>query len=190
MHRWQFSLVRTGRMHGLGALALAGLFVAIVVSSTGGQSAIAARLAISGLVLVALALAVGSPVLVGGSTLPMLGAALVASGSASQPTWVRSIVLGCLWYVAAELAWESIERREGVECTPAFNDRRVNEIANVVVLALCATTAGFAMSSFAPTRSVVAAGLATVPLLIGLTLASQRLNRESAAVQDETGKPV
>ena len=167
---------REGRLQTAAALVVALAFVGVVVVSSWTESPTAGRLAIFGFALFALALAVGSARLVGIATLPILGAALVASAGAVDPAWVRSIVLGVLWYLAAELAWEGIERRDGTTRSSAFNDRRIDEATTVLVLSLAVTTAAFLSSLVSPVRTVVAVGVVVVGLITALNLVNRHLS--------------
>ena len=180
MTRWTAVVRREGLAQMVAALAFASGAGGFVVATSWDQSQIAGRLAIGGVALFVLALTIGSPHLVGATTVPMLGSALMASGAGSEPAWVRSIVLGCLWYVAAELAWDAIERRDGCERSREFGFRRTNEVATVVVLSLGVTTVGFLLSFLAPTRSMVAAGAALLGLVVALNWGSARLQESSS----------
>ncbi len=171
-------------MQSVAALGLAGVIAGIITVSSRGQAEIAGQLAAFGLIVVAFALALGSARLVGVATLPMLGAALIASAAADEPAWARSIVLGILWYVTAELAWDAIERRDGVTRSSAFNNRRIDEGAIVVTLSLAITAAGLLASSFAPVRTVLTVGPVIVGLLAALVLATRFIRK--AAEEDGT----
>ena len=108
-------LLKDGLLQTGTALALAGATAGVIASSSWTRTEVAGRLAITGVVLFAIALVVGSPRFVGLATVPVLGGALIASALGAEPAWLRSIVLGCVWYVAVELAWEAIERRDGAQ---------------------------------------------------------------------------
>lgn len=168
-------LLDAGRWQTGVALGIAGVVAMVIAFSTSSEIEIAGRLAIIGVALFAVAVTLGSARLVGFATLPVLAAALVASVAAAEPAWVRSIVLGIAWYMAVELAWDAIERRDGVERSSAFNDRRIDEVTTVVILALVITTAGFLLSFLAPVRTVLVVGLVIICLLAGLRLATRRL---------------
>jgi len=168
-------LLDAGRWQAGVALGIAGVVATVIAFSSSREIEIAGRLAILGVALFAVAVTLGSARLVGGAPLLVLAAALVASVAAAEPAWVRSIVLGIAWYMAVELAWDAIERRDGVERSSAFNDRRIDEVTTVVILALVITTAGFLLSFLAPVRTVLVAGLVIICLLAGLRLATRRL---------------
>jgi len=168
-------LLNAGRWQAAVALGMAGAVATVIAYSSPSKTEIASRLAILGVALFAVAVTLGSARLVGVATLPVLAAALVSSVAAAEPAWVRSIVLGIAWYTAVELAWDAIERRDGVERSRAFNDRRIDEVTTVVILALVITTAGFLLSFLAPVRTVLVAGLVVICLLAGLRLATRRL---------------
>ena len=169
-------VLRDGRLQTGAALVVAMAIVGVVAVPTWTESQTAGRMAILGFGLFALALAVGSAQLVGITTLPIFGAALIASAGADEPAWIRSIVLGVLWYLAAELAWEGIERRDGVARSSAFNDRRIDEATTVLVLSLAITSVAFLISFLAPVRTVLAVGLVIVGLVTALILANRHLS--------------
>lgn len=168
-------LVRSGRLQAAQALVLAGLGAGVVAASSGGQAQLATRLALAGVVMLGAGLALGSPRLVGVTTVPMLAAALISSGAGSETAWVQSIVLGCLWYVTAELAWDAIERRDGAKRTAEFDNRRTQEVATITALSIASTSVGFLFSYLAPTRSILVIGFAVLALFGCLSWATRRL---------------
>ena len=169
-------VLRDGRLQTAASLVIALAIVGIVAVPSWTESQTAGRMAIFGFGLFAFALAVGSARVVGIATLPIFAAALIASAGADEPAWVRSIVLGVLWYLAAELAWDGIERRDGVRRSSAFNDRRIDEATTVLVLSLAVATVAFLTSFLAPVRTVLAVGLVLVGLITALNLANRRLS--------------
>lgn len=169
-------LLREGRLQAGAALGLAGVIVGVIAEPSWTRSEVAIRLAIGGVIVFAIALALGSMRLVGAATLPVLGAALIASAAAGDPAWVRSIVLGILWYIAAELAWHAIERRDGAERSRALNNRRIDEVAVVVSLSLVVTTAGFLSSFLAPVRTALAVGIVILGLFAALSWATRHVS--------------
>lgn len=169
-------LLREGRLQSVAALLVGLAIVGVISASAWSESETAGRMAIFGFMLFAIAIGIGSSRLVGVATLPIFAAALIASVGADDPAWVRSIVLGVLWYLAAELAWEGIERRDGAPRSSAINHRRVDEVMTVVILSLAVTTITFLASFLTPVRTVMAVGLVVVGLGAGLYLANRRLN--------------
>ena len=147
------------------ALGLASATAAIIAASSWADSEFAARLAITAVVVFALALVLGSARLAGVATVPILAAALLASASTDGGGWVRSIAVGCLWYAATELGWDAIERRDGAERSAALDLRRVHEVATVVTISLIATIAGFAASTVAPERTFLLRGFVAIVAL-------------------------
>ena len=126
-------LLKSGIAQAGGAVTTATTSALLVIGWATDHRDVAGRLALAGLILFGLTLALGSARLVGLATLPMLGAALVAADGRAS---IGSIVVGCLWYVTLELAWDSIERRDGGERTAAYAHRRVFEVTTVVTLTL------------------------------------------------------
>ena len=166
-------VLREGRLQTAAALVVALAIVGVVAVPTWTESQTPGRMAIFGFGLFALALSVGSARLVGVATLPIFAAALIASAGADDPAWVRSIVLGVLWYIAAELAWEGIERRDGARRSSAFNDRRIDEATTVLAVSLAVATAAFLTSFLAPVRTDLAVGVVIVGLIAALNLANK-----------------
>ena len=165
------------------ALALASATAGVIAASSWAQSQIPGRLSTLGVTLFAIALLVGSRRFVGLTTVPVLGGALIASAVAAEPAWHRSIALGCLWYVAVELGWEAIERRDGAERTSAYDNRRIHEIATVVLLSLATTTGGFLFSFLAPVRTMAVVGLVFVVLLTAMSRATRHLKGTGSGEQ-------
>ena len=188
MKRLKIVLLPAGRVQSCAALGLTCAIAGIIAVSSRGQAEIAGQLATLGVVVVGIALVLGSARMIGAATLPMLGAALIASAIGEEPAWARSIVLGILWYGAAELAWDAIERRDGVARSRGFDDRRVDEVATVVALSLVITAAGASRRAGARTRrTVFTVGLVVIGLLAALILATQFVRE--AADQDTAPRP-
>ncbi len=162
---------RDGGTQGLAAVAAAITTAAVVATSASSDDELAGRLAIVGAVVFVIALALGSARLVGAASLPVLGSALASSAGAGDPAWVRSIVLGCLWYVAVELAWASIECRDGAQRGTALDIRRINEVASIVVISLAVTMSAYAASSFDVSRTLARQVLLIVAVIAALGLA-------------------
>ncbi len=168
---------RTGWFQAAAAVVLTIGIASVVAVSSAAQTRIAGRLAVVGVATLSIALVLGSARLVGVATVPVLGGALVASAVAGEPTWVRATVLGCLWYIAAELAWDAIERRDGAQRSHGFAARRVHEVATVVALSLATAMAGFLVSSLAPVRTLFTTALLITGLVAGLILSTRHLQR-------------
>ena len=135
--------------------AVLGVAAAVVMMVTASE----ARTAVAPLMIVAIVLhltflLLGSARWVASASLPMGGAIVLESGFAEDPSWIRSIALGCWWYVTMEVSWEAIERRHGARHTVAVTDRRVQEVATVVGVALAIGAGALILESFAPARSV------------------------------------
>jgi hypothetical protein len=168
-------LLAEGRLQTGVAVGLAALTGAVITVSTWADRVAGGRLALVGVALFAAGLALGRPRLVGVASLPVLGGALVAVAGGAETNWVGAIVLGGLWYLAVELAWEAIERRDGAERTSAYDAQRIDEITTVVALSCLITAAGALLSFLAPVRTVVVVGLVAAGLMAALRLATLRL---------------
>lgn len=163
---------RTLRIRKGGSQGIVAIFVAVSVGATIGVSTwstdvIAGRLAIFGVLLFIAALGIGSARVVGAASLPVLGSALIASATADTTSWTQSIVVGVGWYVAVELAWDSIERRGGTQRSNELDLRRIQEVSSVVMLSLAMTVTAFVISGIGIERSLV-----TQVLVIGSVIAA------------------
>lgn len=173
--------LRPGGMQALAALIMAAVVAAVIALSAPADTPVAGRLAIVGVGVVAVALGIGSARMVGFATLPVLAGALLASAAVDGIAWVQSIVLGCLWYIAVELAWDSIERRDGAQRSPALNQRRVHEVVTVVTVSLAVTIPGFVASDLAPQRTLLVQAPLVVGLLTAMVLAIRQLTTARGA---------
>jgi hypothetical protein len=168
----------------LGALFLAGAAAGVIAASSWSRSQSAGRLAIFGIVLFLIALIWGSELLVGLASLPVLVAALVSTVGGDNPAWIRALVVGVLWFLAAELGWDAIERRDGVRRTAAYSNRRIDEATTIVLLSLAVTLAVFLASRTAPLRTVFVMAIALLAIAAAIGGAAQRLrsgNGEAAS---------
>ena len=140
-------------------LTAAAMIVGVAAMITVGVTASEAGTAITPLMFIAAMmhvgfLIVGSSRFVATSSVPMIGAVMIESGFSDEPSWIRSIVLGCWWFVALELSWEAIDRRHGARYTAAATLRRVQEVVTVVGLALGIGLVASVATELAPARSV------------------------------------
>jgi hypothetical protein len=164
-----------------GALVMVVAAGGVIAASSWSRSQTAGRLAILGVALFVIALVLGSGLLIGLTTLPFFVAELVSSIGGDNPAWIRAVVVGVLWYLAAELGWDAIERRDGVRRTAAYNHRRLNEANTVVLLSLVVTAAVFLVSSVAPVRTLIVIAVALLGFAAVLAGAAQRLRRTDAS---------
>jgi len=151
------------------ALALVvGLAALITIGATTSEAdtAVAPLLLIAGAMHVYF-LVVGSVRMVAASSAPVLASFVLESGFGDEPSWIRSIVLGCWWFVAMELSWEAVERRNGARHTRAASMRRVQDVVTVVAITLAVGLIAASATSFAPVRSVAVQALVLAGVLAG-----------------------
>lgn len=164
-----------GWAQALVAVLLVATAAGVIAVSSWSRSQTAGRLAILGVALFVLALIIGSGLLVGLTTLPLFAAALVSTPGGGNPAWARVVIIGAFWYLAAELGWDAIERRDGVRRTKAYNQRRIDEANTVILLTVGITATLYLISSAAPIRTVFVIGAALLGVAAALALAAQRL---------------
>ena len=155
--------------------------LAIIATASEAKPAVV-PLVVVGLILLMIFLVVGSARWIGSASLPMLGTIMLEAGFGDGPSWIRSIVIGCLWFATLEMSWDSIERRSGAKHTQAATARRLQEVATVISLALVIGLVASAATSFAPDRSVLLQAL----VLGGLLAAFVVLIRQAAVGRPQT----
>ena len=163
--------IRPGRYYTLAAACLiVATGIALERTATAALPAVRPTV-LTGVVLGLGFLLIGSASWVGVASLPMIGAIMFESGFGDEPSWVRAIVIGCLWFVALEMSWEAIERRSGSTYTRASGATRVREVATVVGVALVLGIFAAAATEFAPARSVLVQAIVLGSLLGALASA-------------------
>ncbi len=185
MKEGRLRLIGAGGLRALTALVVAGTFAVVIATSSSVQSQSAGRMAIVGIALLALALVIGSPRLAGLATLPALGAALFASAHTTDTAWIRSIVLGLLWYVAVELAWDAIAHRDGVARPRALVNRRIEEVTTIVISTIALGMTGLLLAGAAPMRTVFAVGSAVSVIIAGLVWITRRTTLDRSRVPSQ-----
>lgn len=170
----------------LGCLLLTlGLAVGIVMTGEALPS-IVLRLAIVAAVLTVGALVIGSEVLLALATAPVLGAAVAAVDASAGPTWGRSLLIGCLWFVAVELGWYAIQRR-GRDMVPVeVTVQRIREVATVVTVTLAVGVVAVGAATFSPPRSLLVRALLAATLVGGLAAVLRQLTDSPESVPPET----
>lgn len=159
-----------GLAQGLTSVLAAATVIGSILTSSWSDP-IAPRLSILSFAIFCVALALGSSRIVGLTSFGVLGSALIASALSESSTWIESIFIGCLWYVAVELAWDSIDRRDGAVRSVSYNMRRVQELSSVVVVCLGVAWIAFAATELGPSRTLVGRGVFLVLALAGLWVA-------------------
>lgn len=145
--------------------------VALGVSAT----AVEGRVVVNQLLVLALIgyvipLFLGSARWLGLSSVPLLGAAVIEAGFGDEPTWMRSLVIGCLWFMAVEAGWEAIDRRSGARYTTAATARRLQEVFTVVGISVFIGAAATLGAALAPARSILLQALVVGGLLVAFGL--------------------
>ncbi|MGH1492894.1 MAG: hypothetical protein ACRBK7_26450 [Acidimicrobiales bacterium] len=145
-----------------------------------------ARVVITGVVVFVAGVVVGSERLAALASIPMLVGALLGSDIDLGLVWGRSLIIGCLWYAALEAGWGSIEhRRIGGSSGGAVARRRSQEVAQIVVIAIVVGVAGVALTSVAPTRTLLVRGSVIATVLLGMAIALRHLRATAPASESE-----
>ncbi len=178
------ALTALGRPQALAAIATAVLAGWVTVATTTQFTDSTTRFVGFGLVIFALALILGSRFAIGGAVLVALVGAVIEIGTVPVQRWERSLAIACLWYLAAELAWDSMERRDGRQRSVAVDLERVRELATVIVATLVVTVVAAALVDAAPPRTLVVLAVTVGVMATGLVVATRHLL--STGVSDDS----
>lgn len=185
MMRWirsyRLAFERNGLWSSVAAVAVAAVATLVLVATATEGLTLVRSLAIVAVAAHVASIVFGAARLVGASMVPMVGAIAVESGMGSEPSWIRSLVLGCLWFVACELAWEAIDRRRGFHYAPAAVAQRVQEVATVVGATLAIGALAAAAVSLAPARSVPLQAAVLAMVVVVLIRFARRFVESSTA---------
>jgi hypothetical protein len=172
--RWGHLTWHQGTPQAVGALTAATAVAWVTAVAAQNEIQLSGRLGILGAIVFAIGVVAGSSRLVAMATAPVLGAALSVSAAADDPAWTRSILIGCLWYVAVELAWDAIERRSDIDRIGSPGRVRIHEVATVLSLSIAVTTVASLLANNAPERTLALQGALIVSMLAALGLAINR----------------
>jgi hypothetical protein len=132
------------------------------------------RLVLAGLALYVLSVGMGLQRGIGCAAVPVLTAAVFSEDVTGGIDWGRPLIIGCMWYVASELGWESIERSD-IVASRAVGSQRQREVATVVIVTIVIGLLAAGAATFAPTRRA----FAVVAVVAALGAALNRLNRQA-----------
>ena len=158
------------------AIVLGAACAATIVITTDRYATNAGQLAGIGLALFVVGVLAGSSSIVAFGTLPMLGAAMIEIGANPGDGWIRAAVVGSLWFVSLEMAWDAIERRDGHRRSKAVNFRRMQEVSTVVVGAFAVPLVVLALvTAFTPQRTLAVQALVVGGLAVAMISAIRHL---------------
>ncbi len=170
-------MIEGGRPQALLATAAATIAGWYTVATTTSFPGVASRLVALGLAAVLVAVILGSRFTVGAAVLSGLAGAGVEIVAVSAQRWDRVFIVGALWFLVAELGWDSMERRDGRRRSSAVNLVRGREVGTVIVLSLVATVITAALADDAPPRTLTILSLVVVLLSLALVVATRHLAR-------------
>lgn len=132
-------------------------------------------LGVSALIVLAVALLFGLRSVIGVSAVPVLGAIITESAMSDQSLSIRSLVIGCLWFLVVEMGYEALDRRDGSLRASTATLRRVYEVGAVIVVALVVGLVSLLAATLALPRDLVLQTVALVFVLAGLTIVTRHL---------------
>jgi len=159
-----------------------GVVAAVVVRSTATEGLPAVNPLIgSALIVLVGSLILGLPQVMASSTVLIMGAVMVEAGLSDDPSWIRALVIGCLWFVTIETGWEALDRRDGSRRSAGSVAWRVQEVTTVVVVALILGLVAAVSTSLAPSRTVLLQAL-----VLGLVIGTFATMLRRVAMSEDT----
>lgn len=178
--------LRAGWFSAAAAPIVAVIAAVAVATSATNVIWLANRATIAGVVILTLGVLSGSERVVGLASLPFLAGAIAGSRPEDSAAWTAPLIIGVLWYLATELAWHSIEQRDGVVRTAAIKRGRRQEIATVVIVALLVGLGGALLGTYAPTRTLFLRIVLIGSVLAAMGIAVRQMS-ETAPDADNPG---
>ncbi len=161
-------MIRPGLWFSVVAIVAAGVTAWVAWATSSEGRTVVLQLGVLAVVVFSGFLLIGAGRWIGVASLPMFGATAVEIGFADDPTWMRSIIIGALWFVTLEAGWEAIDRRSGSTYSAAATARRLQEVGTVLGLSLLIGLLATLAATVAPCRSVLIQGLVIGIFLLGL----------------------
>ncbi|MCP5032266.1 MAG: hypothetical protein GY939_10710 [Actinomycetia bacterium] len=174
-HRHHGPLVQDGWVAAGISLAMALALSLLVIMTTTTLKGVVVRVEIAAVLVLIAGVGIGSERLIALATAPVLAGAAIAFFPSDQLLWGRSLVAGCLWYVAVEAGLASIEYRDGVQRATAVARKRINEVVTVVALAAFVGGLGAVMAAVAPERTLLMRALGFAALVLVLVWALRQI---------------
>ncbi len=168
-------LTAVGRPSALASIILAGFAGWYTVATTTRFPDAVTQFVSFGWVVLVLAVVIGSRFAVGSGVLIALAGAVIEIGTVSEQRWGRSLIIACLWYLAAELAWDSMERRDGRRRSQAVELERAREIGYVLVVSSIVTLVAVASAGAAPPRTLLVLALTVGAVALTLAVGARHL---------------
>ena len=162
----------TGRVRTI-ALPIASLCLGAIAALIAWRTAsdlawIAARLEVLAVVLLAIGIGLRSEQVIALATGPALVGLLVGTVGRAEIAWGQALIVGCLWYLATEAALSSAEWSGGLRVSAGVLQRRVLDVATVVLVGSSVVALGFVIAGWAPDRTITARVVVLVVVIAAL----------------------
>ncbi len=129
---------------------------------------VVARLEAVAVSVLVLGLGLRSERLVALATGPALAGLLVGTVGRDEIGWGQALIVGCLWYLATEAALSSVEWSGGIQVAASVVQRRLLDVATVMLAAVSVVVLGFAIAGWAPDRTIAARVVVLVAVVAAL----------------------
>ena len=129
---------------------------------------VVARLEVLALVMLAVGMGLRSERIVALATGPALIGLLVGTVGRTEIAWGQALIIGCLWYLASEAALSSTEWSGGLQVAASVLQRRLLDVATVVLVGASVVVLGFAVAGWAPDRTITARVVVLVAVIAAL----------------------
>lgn len=134
---------------------------------------------VTGALVQLVAIAIGSGPLVGASLGPLLVAGALSAAAADSSPRLAALVVGCLWFVGAEAAWEAIDRRDGVARARSATLARLRDVGVVSLVAFGVGVTATMGSAAPPVRSLPLQVLVGLIFFVAAVVVSRRIRSDS-----------
>lgn len=132
-------------------------------------------LCIFGTIIQVASLILGLPWLAGSSLVALLAAVAIGAAATTEAPASAWITIGCLWFLALELGWEAIDRRDGIMRARAVSWTRITDVGLVVAITVGTGVVAAVGSSGPPVRSLPLQVLVMLVFFVAAVLLSRRL---------------
>ena len=172
------------------ALPAMSLGLAVIAAVITSQAAVdlewlVIRLEVAAVALLVFGIGLRSERIVAFAAAPALIGLVVGATGSTEIAWGRALIVGCLWFLATEAALSAIEWSGRLQVSASVAQRRLLDVATVVLVGAGVGVVGLGVASWAPERSIAARIVVLAGVLGALLIGVRHL----AAVGDDVAPP-
>ena len=146
----------------IGSAVVTALGCLLVLLRVDEGSAVVRAFILVGLMTHLVSLFSGIRVVVGAALIPMLGGAMVDVAADGAGPRILTVVVGCPWFAGAQLGWEAIDRRGGLDRTDAAKRRWQLDNGMIIASSMLIGLLGIVGAGAPPVRTILLQAIAFV----------------------------